>query len=368
MKLNNYYIFRVDANSRIGFGHLTRCLALAKEINNQGGKIVFASCYPKVVRKIVNNLNFDIINLKNCTPFSMQELDFLVSSLNKMKFPKAFIVDSYEVSPEYLKEIRKEFPEILIIAIDDLGGKVYPVNILINGNLYAEKLDYVEQKKLGTKLLLGPQFLILREEFQKCLPRKIRNQVEDILITFGGSNDAGLIERVLQILANMNLAKVKFHLVSGCGFSKRVKEEFMNYLNVIFYSTLSGREMRDLMKKADLAISAGGSTLYELAKCGVPTIAIPIADNQIMLTEEMEKCGIIDIVKFDDNFPINLSEKILLHLSSKEKRVKMQENALEKINVCDTGLIVEEIFKQKVQIEPYEAGKAESQGEEELNV
>ena len=47
------------------------------------------------------------------------------------------------------------------------------------------------------------------------------------------------------------------------------------------------------MKKCDIAISAAGSTLYELCAVGVPTVAYSLADNQIVATEEFERLGIM---------------------------------------------------------------------------
>jgi len=346
MKSNNFYIFRVNASPNIGFGHLIRCSALAEAISERNGKIIFASNYPEIIRKVVNSFYFDLLDLSNFSPFSLEELEFLIGSLKKIQHPKAFIVDSYDVTSEYLRGIKKNFPHMLLVAIDDLGEKVYSVDILINGNLYAEKLDYSEQRKLGTKLLLGPKYLLLRKEFCNYCPSKIRDGVEDFLVTFGGSDVAGLTERVVHILVNMNLDKVKIHVVLGYGFERNIKEEFKGYSNVRFHYNLNGKEIKDLAEKTDLAISAGGSSLYELAKCGVPTIAMPIADNQIMLTEEMERYGIIDIVKFDDNFTRNLPKKILLLLHSKERRMKMQKKAVALTRGRGVWQIVAIVFRE----------------------
>ena len=328
MKLSNIYIFRVNASPNIGFGHLIRCSALAEAIQENSGEVIFATNYPNEISKTIRHFKYKVLDLSSFPPFSQKELIFLLESLRKFSSHKVFIVDSYDVNPEYLRYIKENFPNMLLVAIDDLGDKVYPVDILINGNLYAEKLDYIEQRKLGTKLLLGPKYLLLRKKFHDCSPHKIRDDVKDILVTFGGSDIVGLTEKVLSILVNVSLDKVRIHTVLGYGSERAIEKEFKGNSNIYFYRNLNAIEMRGLMEKADLAISAGGSSLYELANCGVPSIAIPVADNQVMLAEEMERHGIIDLVKFDDNFTRNLAEKILLLFNCKENRMKMQEKAI----------------------------------------
>jgi len=346
MKSNNLYIFRVNASSNIGFGHLIRCSVLAEAIQENGGEVIFATNYPNEINKIIRHFKYKVLDLSSFPPFSQKELIFLLESLRNFSSPKVFIVDSYDVTPEYFRGMKKNFPNMLLIAIDDLAEKIYPVDILINGNLYAEKLDYSEQRKLGTKLLLGPKYLLLRKEFCNYCPRKIRDNAEDILVTFGGSDVVGLTERVLHILVNMNLDKLEIHVALGYDFEKFVGRELKENSNIHFYHNLDANEIKGLMEKADIAISAGGSTLYELAKCGVPTIAIPVADNQIMLTEEMEKYGIIDFLKFDGNFAKNLSEKILLLLHSKERRMKMQKKAITLTRGRGVWRLAEIVFRE----------------------
>jgi len=329
MKSNNLYIFRVNASPNIGFGHLIRCSALAEAIQENGGEVIFATNYPNEINKTMRHFKYKVLDLSSFPPFSQQELIFLLESLRNFSSPKVFIVDSYDVTPEYLKEIKKNFSNMLLVAIDDLGEKIYPVDILINGNLYAEKLDYSEQRKLGTKLLLGPKYLPLRKEFRNCYPHKIRDDVEDILVIFGGSDVTGLTEKVLYILVSMNLDKVKIHVVLGYGFERAIEREFKDNSNIYFYRNLNANEIKGLMEKADIAISAAGSTLYELATCGVPTIAIVTAENQNLLKEELERRGIVIGMKGCEELNNVLVDNIKLLLTNKEKRKSLTDKQIE---------------------------------------
>ena len=80
-----------------------------------------------------------------------------------------------------------------------------------------------------------------------------------------------------------------------------------------------------LMTKADIAISAGGQTLYELAATGTPTIAIQVADNQVAQMAEFGKLGTIIPLVFTDKDEINkgLCRGITELLMSRATRLSM---------------------------------------------
>jgi len=90
----------------------------------------------------------------------------------------------------------------------------------------------------------------------------------------------------------------------------------------------------NLMEKADLAISVAGSTLYELANCGVPTIAIKITDNQFLLVRELKKQGIvISLYSNYNNLRKDLTKDTMLLINDRDRR---REMANKTINLTDS--------------------------------
>ena len=53
------------------------------------------------------------------------------------------------------------------------------------------------------------------------------------------------------------------------------------------------KRMDELILSCDVAVSAAGSTLYELCATGTPTITYVLADNQIPAAKEFDARGII---------------------------------------------------------------------------
>ena len=111
-----------------------------------------------------------------------------------------------------------------------------------------------------------------------------------LLITTGGSdlfNIAGqLVKKVKQL---PDTAQLNFHIVAG-RFNQHIpmlEQLAADYSGIIIHRSV--QKMSDLMLSCDLAVSAGGSTMYELCACGTPTICFAWADNQMKLAESFRQ-------------------------------------------------------------------------------
>lgn len=223
-----------ESGGDMGFGHLMRCRSICAELEKAGVKAHFiVNKYPAL------NNNFDLA-----------------------------IVDSYRLNrAAYLKIWQKTG---LLVCIDDNKRLDYPDGIVINGAVYAKDLDY--HKCAGVNYLLGPRYSPLRSEFSACGIRSIKKDIRNVLITFGGSD-----------FRTMSLKTVNFFL-----------SEFPDLkINVLVGSNLNARGMIGLMRSSDVAISAGGQTLYELACTGTPTVGVCVADNQLNNLRGWVKLGFL---------------------------------------------------------------------------
>ncbi|GAE87810.1 hypothetical protein [Acetivibrio straminisolvens] len=104
--------------------------------------------------------------------------------------------------------------------------------------------------------------------------------------------------------------------------------------------------MSEIMLKSDMAISAGGSTLYELCACGTPTLAIVIADNQREMVDMMSSEGyIISLGWHGELADMELLQKIKLLCADYEKRVSLSKKMQKLVDGEGVRRIVEEIIK-----------------------
>ena len=284
-------IFRADANKNIGFGHAMRCMSLADAFVKKGQKCIFVEADESFAETITNRgyecriLNSDYRNMEG-------EIDLLEEILEKEK-PDLLIIDSYYVTNEYLSNVKKK---VKTVYFDDVLAFPYNADILVNYNVYADENGY---KKLYDglslpKLILGTKYAPLRNEFSNAVPKKLREKAKNVLVSVGGSDPYHIAESFVKMIDSFD--ELKNNLVFDFVLSNmqpdllKIKEfaQKVSWLNV--YENV--KDMKALMDKADMAVSASGSTQYELCACGVPTVNYAFADNQLEGGEKFGKDGI----------------------------------------------------------------------------
>jgi UDP-2,4-diacetamido-2,4,6-trideoxy-beta-L-altropyranose hydrolase len=146
---------------------------------------------------------------------------------------------------------------------------------------------------------------MIRSEFSNMPPRVLREKVEEIMITTGGADTYNLTGRLLDILlTKVEYRHIRFNVLVGSAFTncEYLEELSKNFPNLNLYANsnlpyklprITISDVSSIMLRSDLAISAGGSTLYEFAACGTPVMAFILADNQEGLVQKMDELGYI---------------------------------------------------------------------------
>ena len=313
---------RVDMNPVIATGHMMRCLSIADAVTKLGKKVIFITAdeYPC---ELLRQRGYEPIVLRTDWK-RMEEETVKLKTLIKESGVKKLLVDSYQVTADYLQELRQV---VEVIYLDDLDEFDYPVDKLICYANYFGEFSY-GQKTVDEGYYLGMNYVPLRTVFQNCLAKKISDRIEKVLLLSGGSDSCGIIKRMVEVFKDKEVT-----LITVCGRFyegfKELKEEYKEYSNLVFYQNITNLE--DYMKEVDLAVSAGGTTLYELCAVGTPTISYSFADNQLYNVKQFAKDGLIDYagdVRTDDIFAnvIKLYEKYDADSNiRKERSVLMQQ-------------------------------------------
>ncbi len=291
--------FRVDSNEIIATGHFMRCMVIALELQSLGNDVLFI-CADTNGSNLANRYGFHSIVLQTLWNDMNSEVERLVEVIRVHSIDH-LVIDSYQVTYKYLKTMNSIVP---VIYIDDLNAFACPVSMIINYNVYANELPYKVYPPIQTKLLLGPAYVPLRREFQDI--NKIpQSEVSNILISTGGSDPFHIAEELVNTLnSHVDFQNMNLHVVVG-PFCKFVTHSIEKYDNVVLHCNVAN--MAELMCISDVAITAGGSTMYEICACGLPAISFSFADNQIPGVEYMEKTGLIP---YAGDFRMNASESL----------------------------------------------------------
>lgn len=316
-----HFYFRTDGNKIIATGHVMRCLSIADAIKEMGHEVTFITADDQC-SGLLHQRGYEFINLFgkwNDLEYELCELENLVKTC---AIP-VLIIDSYYVTERYLRILTSLTQTVYI---DDLNAFHYPVDVLINYAIYADKFMYQVQYP-DTRLLLGCNYAPLRSQFKNVGMKEIRKQVQSILITTGGTDNQNMIGTLLDKMTSAtDFEHISIHVVTGIFNSNLEKLHVIEKQNDSVTIHCNVVNMAELMKEADVAISAGGSTLYELCACGVPTITYSFADNQLGNVHGFAEKGLMDYAGDTRESVANCIEGIYVKLKELIDDEKKREN------------------------------------------
>ena len=282
-------IIRTEATPQIGYGQVMRCLALAMALSRENYRSVFL--IPQLDGEIKNEIEKrgQLVRDLPGKLSTEQELYYLQELLEEYD-SDLLVVDSYFIKEDYLNRVTEL--GVYLVALDDLAGFDPPADLILNSNLYITPDDY--PGKSPKKLLLGPDYALLREEFNsaRSLIRPMRDKTEVILVTLGGADPGNQTEKVLTALEGSQSGEIILLVVGiGSPYKKELLNRIRNFPKTVI-PFIGVADMAQLMIFADLAISAGGLTCYELACLGVPHLIINLTADQEKNARELDKRGV----------------------------------------------------------------------------
>ena len=292
----------------IGFGHIARCTSLYQLFGEIGIASEFMVNGDESVTNLLKGKNYQIIDwLKN-----REEVFYVIRDVDIV------IVDSYLADYGFYKKISKLVK--IPVYIGSNKRLRYPRGMVVKESLYAEELKYPARKSIV--YLLGPKYAMLRREFFEVPEKEIKKRIESALITFGSNDLHSLIPMVMKLLDESYPELIKNVVIGNAFHNIKDIEALKNRQTNLIYSP-DAEGMRKVMLASDICISAGGQTLYELARVGVPTIGICSAEEQKRNLESWQKNGFIEYVGwFSDK---DLTDKIIYainKLTAHNERIK----------------------------------------------
>ena len=325
-----------EGNKKTGFGHITRCLAIGQAFEKKGVSVQYIINGDETIKELLFGTKHEIFDWI----IDQEQLSGLLqgSEIN--------LIDSYLAPLEIYQNISRL--NGLLVSYDDNNRLPYPAGMVLNGALYAELLDYPRHPQIT--YLLGNTYLPLRKSFWRVSPKVIRKKVKNILVTFGGDDLRDMTPKVIDMLA-LKYPTVAKTVVIGRAFKSAAVNRNKRYVNTNFVLYPDAQTMKKLMQQADIAVSAAGQTLYELAAIGTPMIGVGIIENQAQNLRACSDAGIIlSAGWFDDK---NILEKLdfcvkqLLPFNNRADRSRLGRKAVDGLGSRRIANKILEILNEK---------------------
>lgn len=286
-------VIRADASKSIGAGHLARCICLAQSWKRRGGKVIILSS--EIMPPLEHRAVQSGISVQRMTAKRGSEEDIS----NTVKLTRAencnwLVLDGYCFGLEYQSGVKQSRSKILLIDDSVISGD-RSCNILLNQNINAKADDYRHRIERTTKLLLGPTFALIGEEFQSetCILHANLRSPSRVLVCLGGGDSREALIEVLKAMNLFNNEKLKVWVLSPGSNSRWFSEHAKSSKLQIKFLSRWTEGIGKLIRSVDLAIIGGGHTTWEVLSSGVPAAVLVVADNQKPNVEELDRRGVI---------------------------------------------------------------------------
>lgn len=303
---------------------MMRCLALAQNWNQQCGNAVFAiGSIPELLSKRLNSEGISTTKIVSAsgTPEDAAELIATARELGVTRVA----MDGYQFGAQYQQAIKDAGLKSLFI--DDYGhAEWYFADLILNQNLYADEGMYSRRNK-ACQMLLGTRYALLRPEFlpwstwSRCIPVAARR----LLVTLGGSDSSNTTSKVIRSLHDLNVPDLDVRILLGpANRHHEAVREAVGQRPERFQILAAEADMPGMMAWADLAISAAGSTCWELAFMGLPALTVELAENQRPIAKSLADAGISAAAGWHSNLDAGrLTETTARLVASAEERGEM---------------------------------------------
>ena len=271
-------LFRADASTRIGWGHVMRCIGLAQACRRAGLKPVFicAQGGAAAARRIAEaGISLHLIAARTGSRADLA----LTRDWARVTKATWVVVDGYRFDASYLSALRESGPGVL--APDDSGVPRVPAGVL------SYDPGVMDRGTREGRDFFGPRYALLRDEFgrwrswRRRHPRRGRR----VLITTGGASlrEARAVTRVLSVPA---LSEFEFHVVARAPrVAASAKGPRVHWLGQV-------SDMARLMSEMDLVVTAGGVTTFELLYMRLPSLILALTPDQVRLARILGRAGV----------------------------------------------------------------------------
>lgn len=286
-------VVRADASAQIGAGHVMRCLALAQQWQAGGGTVTLVTTgdAPALAERWRAE-GMEVVPAEGM-PGAAADAAF-TAGVAHARGAVWVVVDGYHFDAAYVTILQAE--GLCVLYVDDTSTLPhYSAEVVLNQNVYAAAELYAARSE-RTQLLLGTRYALLRREFWDVdtETRLFPETALQVLVTLGGGDAGNMTRWVVEQLREVKIADLDVMVVLGASNPHKdsVKEAATRSgLHIRLEQNVSDMPAR--MAWADVAVTGAGSTCWELALMGLPSVVLVLAENQEGIARGLAARGVV---------------------------------------------------------------------------
>lgn len=320
---------RADSSIQTGSGHYMRCMTLAQKLLGHGVQVYWLAfeLLEDHAEKI-QELGIDLIRLNSDKVHDFEKASKLLGA----KF-NWLIVDHYKWAYEEEKVMQSVAERIMVI--DDLANRPHHCDLLLDQNEFIgdKNLRYSGLVDEKTKLMLGAQYAILREEFCNRVRMDERPPKSfKVLVSYGGTDPTNETLKAIRALTLIE-DEIPFHadIVIGRYHTYRSTIEELCKEHPNFELHVQANTMAELMGKSDIALCAGGTTTWERYCMGLPGVVTTVADNQIEIARFGAGIGVDQYLGMSEYVTVEMLRDKLEEIIKEPKKLEQSRNVAARI-------------------------------------
>jgi UDP-2,4-diacetamido-2,4,6-trideoxy-beta-L-altropyranose hydrolase len=322
-------VFRTDASTTLGSGHVMRCLTLAEVLRNHGATVSFVCCILEGhMHDAIAARGFAVLSLSGDSGWQGDAAHTQAAIQRTRAAPNWLVVDHYALDSRWEIALRNYADRIMVI--DDLADRPHDCDLLLDQNFDSPlHARYARLMPSTARSLLGTQYALVRPEFALERPRALarrKGELRRVLVTMGSTDPANDTATALVGLAMCPADGIACDVVIGAGNPHR--QAIRSLCDAMPWAELhiQTAHMAELMTRADLAITAGGSTTWERCTLGLPAIVTIQSADQAPIAAAVQQVGAHRVLGSSKDVAAQNYGRALQELSAQEL-VQMSEAA-----------------------------------------
>ena len=288
--------FRCDASLTLGSGHVMRCLTLARALQAEGSDCHFlCRAEPGHLLAQIRAAGFTAHELPGSEAFSQEQDAANCRPVLEALQPDWLVADHYALDARWEQPLRDTCQHLLVL--DDLANRPHAADLLLDQNLGRVASDYATLLPASSRVLAGPHYALLRDEFATARTRSLRHRqhpaFKHLMISLGGADAHNLTGEILQALRGSALpADCRLTVILGAANPWHAEVRALAaQMPCSTEVKINVPDMARHLTSTDLVIGAAGGSAWERCCLGVPSLLLIQAENQRTGSQALVEAG-----------------------------------------------------------------------------